>query len=107
MSWLYLFLAITFEITGTTFMKMSNGFSHIMPTLGTAISYIACFILLSFALKTIDMGIAYAIWSAFGLSVIAVIGIIFFHEDINPIKIISLILIIIGVIGLNLSSRCH
>lgn len=107
MSWLYLSLAIIFEIIGTTLMKMSNGFSLLMPAVGTLFSYIVCFTLLSFALKTIDMGIAYAIWSAAGLSVIAAIGIIFFHEDINPVKIISLILIIAGVIGLNLSCKGH
>ncbi len=107
MSWLYLSLAIIFEIIGTTLMKMSNGFSLLMPALGCLFSYIVCFVLLSFALKTIDMGIAYAIWSAAGLSVIAAIGIVFFHEDINPVKIISLILIIAGVIGLNLSCKGH
>ena len=107
MSWLYLFLAILFEILGTTFMKLSNGFSQLMPTIGTTISYITCFILLSFALKSIDMGIAYAIWSAAGLSIIAAIGIVFFHEDISLLKIFSLILIIAGVIGLNLSCKGH
>ncbi len=107
MSWLYLFLAIIFEIIGTTLMKMSNGFSLPMPTFGTLISYAVCFTLLSFALKTIDMGIAYAIWSAVGLSIIAAIGIIFFHEDVNALKIISLVLIILGVIGLNLCTKMH
>lgn len=107
MSWLYLFLAIIFEIAGTTAMKMSNGFSLILPTIGTLTAYTICFTFLSFALKTIDMGIAYAIWSAVGLSIIAAIGIIFFHEDISIIKIASLILIIIGVIGLNISTRMH
>lgn len=107
MSWLYLFLAIIFEIIGTTLMKLSNGFTIIIPTAGSLLSYLVCFTFLSFALKTIDVGIAYAIWSAVGLSVIAAIGIIFFHEDVNPIKIISLSLIIVGIIGLNLSTKLH
>lgn len=107
MSWLYLFLAIIFEIIGTTLMKLSNGFSVLMPTIGTLLAYAVCFTLLSFALKTIDMGIAYAIWSALGLSIIAVIGIIFFHENISAIKIISLLFVVIGVVGLSLSTKMH
>ena len=102
MSWLYLVLAIIFETLGTTALKMSNGFSVLLPSVATIITYILCFLFLSFALKTIDVSVAYAIWSAFGILLISIIGIIFFHESINFIKIISILLIIFGTVGLKL-----
>lgn len=104
MSYLFLFLAIIFEITGTTFLKLSNGFSVLLPSIGTIIAYICTFYFLSLTLKTIEMGISYAIWCAVGMSLIALIGIVFFHESANPTKIISLLLIIVGVVGLCLNN---
>ena len=103
MSWLYLVLAIIFETLGTTALKMSNGFSVLLPSVATIITYILCFLFLSFALKTIDVSVAYAICSAFGILLISIIGIIFFHESINFIKIISILLIIFGTVGLKLA----
>ena len=103
MSWLYLVLAIIFETLGTTALKMSNGFSVLLPSVATIITYILCFLFLSFALKTIDVSVAYAIWSAFGILLISIIGIIFCHESINFIKIISILLIIFGTVGLKLA----
>ena len=103
MSWLYLVLAIIFETLGTTALKMSNGFSVLLPSVATIITYILCFLFLSFALKTIDVSVAYAIWSAFGILLISIIGIIFFHESINFIKIISILLIIFGTVGLKIA----
>lgn len=104
MSYLFLFLAIIFEIAGTTLLKMSHGFSVLLPSIGTIAAYCFTFYFLSLTLKTVEMGIAYAIWCAVGMSLIAVIGIIFFHESANPIKIISLLFIIIGVVGLCLNN---
>ena len=101
---LYLILAIIFEIIGTTALKMSNGFSVLLPSIGTIISYGLCFLFLSYALKTIDMSIAYAIWGAFGILLISAIGMIFFHESVNLVKVVSIILIIIGTVGLKLAS---
>lgn len=104
MAWIYLTLAILLEVFATTMMKLSNGMTEVIPSVMMFIGYILCFTLLSFALKTIDMSIAYAIWCAVGIVVVAAIGILFFHENINTIKILSTILIIAGVIGLKLSS---
>ena len=64
MSWVYLILAIIFEIFATTFLKMSNGFSVLMPSIGTVIGYVLCYLFLSYALITIDMSVAYAIWGS-------------------------------------------
>ena len=103
MSWLYLFLAIVFETLGTTFLKMSEGFSILIPSIGVVFGYILCFIFLSFALKTIDMSVAYAIWCAFGILLVSIVGIWFFGENVNILKIASIILIITGTVGLKLA----
>lgn len=107
MDWIYLILAIIFEITSTTLMKMSDGFTKILPTVGTFLGYIICFSFLSIALKKIDMGVAYAIWGAAGITVMAVIGILVFKESISVLKILSILFIVLGVIGLNLSGASH
>lgn len=104
MSWLYLALAIVFETIGTTLLKLSNGFSVLIPSVGTVFSYIFSFLFLSYALKTIDVSIAYAVWGALGILLISTIGVIFFHEQLSLIKIVSIILIVLGTIGLRLSS---
>lgn len=107
MEWLYLFLAIGFEITATTLMKMSYGFSKILPSIGTLLGYILCFTFLSIALKKIDMSIAYAVWSATGIVVLSAIGIFVFKENMNVLKAISILFIVIGVVGLNMSGVSH
>ncbi len=101
---LYLSMAILAEVIGTTMLKMSNGFKVVGPTVLFVIFYIASFYALAQALKTIDMGIAYAIWAAVGLTIVTLIGILIFHEPINWIKALSILFIVIGVVGLRLSS---
>lgn len=107
MEWLYLVLSILFEILATTLLKMSEGFSKILPTVGTCVGYVLCFAFLSIALKKLDMSVAYAIWSAAGITVLTAIGILIFKESISVMKIVSIIFIIVGVIGLNLSGVSH
>lgn len=104
MSWLYLSLAIVFETIGTAMLKLSNGFSLLLPSIGAILGYIFCFLFLSYALKTIDVSIAYAIWGALGIFLISAIGIIFFHESATPLKLVSILFIILGTIGLRLSA---
>lgn len=104
MSWFYLILAILLETFGTTSLKLSNGFTVLFPSLGAIISYGLCFLFLSYALKTMDVSIAYAIWVAFGILLISAIGIIFLHESVSLLKIISILFIIIGTVGLRLAS---
>lgn len=104
MSWIYLILAIIFETMGTTALKLSNGFSVLMPSVGTVVAYVLSFLFLSYALKTIDVSIAYAIWGAFGILLISTIGVIFFHEHLSLIKVISILFIVLGTIGLRLAN---
>jgi small multidrug resistance pump len=104
MGWLYLSLAILFELSGTLCMKLSQGFYKLVPFILMFVFYIFAFTSLTFALKKIEIGIAYAIWSGVGTALIAIIGILYFNESINLFKICSLLLIILGVVGLNFSS---
>ena len=105
MHWIYLFAAIFFEISGTTCMKLSEGFQKPLPSVGIFIFYCASIVSLTLAVRTIDISIAYAIWSAVGVAIIALIGALFFGEQLSPLRIFFLATIIIGVVGLNLSSR--
>ena len=104
MSWVHLILAIIFETFATTFLKMSNGFSVLMPSIGTVIGYVFLFIFLSYALKTIDISVAYAIWGSLGILLISIIGMVFFHESVSVLKVASIALIILGTVGLRLAS---
>jgi small multidrug resistance pump len=101
--WLYLAGAIMLEIAGTTSMKISHGFSNIVPSVLIFVFYAASFTALTLALKKIDVSSAYAI----GTALITVIGIAYFREPATIIKLVSIVLIIIGVVGLNLSGVKH
>lgn len=102
-SWIFLGLAIGAEVLGTTCMKYSAGLSKIWPALLMFCCYGASLGFLSIALKTMEIGIAYAIWAGVGTAAIAAIGMIFFQEGISLLKFLSLGLVIVGVVGLHLS----
>lgn len=104
MSWLFLALSILFETIATSALKLSNGLTVLLPTVGAIVGYICCFSLFSQALKTIDMSVAYAIWSSVGIVLLALISLIFFHETFSFAKIFFISLIIIGTVGLKIIS---
>ncbi|TVM03383.1 MAG: hypothetical protein CV087_05405 [Candidatus Brocadia sp. WS118] len=103
MSWLYLILAILLEVSGTTCLKLSQGFTKTLPSILLFILYGCSFSAFSLALKKIEVSVAYAVWSGVGTTLIATVGILWFREPLSAVKIISIGLIIIGVIGLRLS----
>jgi small multidrug resistance pump len=107
MSWLYLVLAIVLEVSGTTSMKLSQGFTKILPSALMFLFYGLSLSALTLALKKIDVSVAYAVWSGLGTALIASVGVLWFREPLNALKIISLLLIIMGVIGLNLGGGVH
>lgn len=84
-------------------MKLSQGFTQLWPTV--LVFYGFSFTASTFALKTIDISIAYAIWMALGTALIALIGILWFNETLSMLKVIALLLIITGVVLLNISSK--
>lgn len=107
MPFLYLALAIVCEVIGTVSLKLSDGFSRLAPSLVTGITYLTSIYLISLTLKKLDISVAYAIWSAAGITLLTVIGIFWFKEPISPAKIISLVLITAGMVGLQLSNGMH
>jgi len=104
LSWVYLAIAIILEVAGTMAMKLSEGFTKLVPSIAMGVFYIASLFALTLAIKRIDMSVAYAIWAGVGTSLITINGIIYFKEPLTLLKTISIALIIIGVVGLNLSS---
>lgn len=107
MTWIFLVLAILLEVAGTTCMKLSDGFTKMVPSVLLFVFYTLSFGMLTLALKRIDVSVAYAVWSGVGTALIATIGVLWFKEPMTALKLISLALIIIGVIGLNLSGGAH
>ena len=107
MTWLYLALAILLEVSGTTCMKLSEGFTKVVPSILLFVFYSLSFTMLTLSLKKLDVSIAYAVWSGVGTALIAAIGVLWFREPATALKFISLGLIIIGVVGLNLSGGAH
>jgi len=103
MHWLLLALAIALEVAGTTAMKYSNGLSNLIPSLLMSLFYVLSIVALAFALKKIELSIAYAIWAGMGTAIIAMLGIFYFQESVSAMKVISILLIVVGVVGLNLA----
>jgi small multidrug resistance pump len=106
-SWIYLMCAILLEVAGTTCMKLSEGFTKLLPSLFIFLFYGLSFIALTLCIKRIDVSIAYAFWAGLGTALIAVIGMAYFKEPISALKLVCLALIILGAVGLNLSSPQH
>ncbi|MEH2377918.1 MAG: multidrug efflux SMR transporter [Nostoc sp.] len=102
-SWIYLIAAILFEVSGTTCMKLSQGFTKIVPSVLIFVFYGLCFSFLTLALKRLEVSVAYSVWAGLGTILIAIIGIIWFRESATLIKLMSIALIIMGVIGINAS----
>jgi small multidrug resistance pump len=103
--WIYLVIAIVFEVAGTTAMKFSEGFTKTVPSVVMFVFYILSLVALTYALKKIDMSMAYAVWAGVGTALITIVGIFLFKEPAGMVKILSIALIIIGVVGLHLSSE--
>lgn len=105
MAWLYLMFAILLEVAGTVSMKLSQGFTKALPSTLMVVFYLLAFSSLNLSLKHIPVSVAYAIWSGIGTAAIAVIGFLVFQESLNVWKAVSILLIILGVIGLNIGGE--
>jgi small multidrug resistance pump len=102
--WLILCLSIALEVCGTVCLKLSDGMSRPLPILGVILFYLSAFALMSNSLKSLEIGIVYAIWAAAGTALIAIIGIVFFGESIASGKIVGLAFVIAGVVLLKVSN---
>ena len=104
---LLLFLAIVAEVVATTSLKLSNGMTRLIPTLVMITGYGIALWLMSISIRTIPVGVTYAIWAGLGTVGIVIVGLVLFHEKLDAPRIIGITLIISGVIILNLFSRVH
>jgi small multidrug resistance pump len=103
MSWMWLYLAIVLEVAATVCMKLSDGFSRAMPTVLMVLLYGISFFPTVMALRRLDVGMAYAVWSAVGTTLITIIGMALFNEQMSLSKMAALGIIVFGVVMLNLS----
>ena len=92
--WLMLLAAILCEVMATTSMKLSEGFTKPIPSITMMVGYISSAVLITFAIKRIELSIAYAIWAGLGVFLTTLIGVYFFRETLTPMKVISAAMII-------------
>ena len=102
-AYLYLLAAIAAEVFATSTIKSTDGFTRLWPTLACAAGYHISFVALAQAVKGVQVGVAYAIWSGLGTAAIVAIGAAFLGEPITVTKVTGMALIIAGVVTLNLS----
>jgi small multidrug resistance pump len=103
--WILLSIAIVSEVIATSCLKASEGFTRLWPSLVVILGYMLAFYFLSLTLKTIPVGVAYAIWSGVGIVLIALIGWFFLKQSLDIPAVIGLVLIVAGVIVINVFSR--
>ncbi|MBE8715994.1 quaternary ammonium compound efflux SMR transporter SugE [Cellvibrio polysaccharolyticus] len=104
MSWFILVIAGLLETGWAIGLKYTEGFTRLWPSVWTIAAMIVSFWLLAFAMKTLPVGTAYGVWVGIGAVGTVILGIALFHEPVNPARLISVGLIILGIIGLKLSS---
>jgi small multidrug resistance pump len=98
-------VAIALEVAGTSLLQRSEQFSRLWPTVGMVACYLVSFYLLSLSLRVLPLGIAYAIWSAVGIVLVAVIGLVAFGQRLDLPAVIGLGLIVAGVAVVNVFSK--
>ena len=103
MRWVLLSIAILSELGGSTCMKLSNGFTNLYASIFTFVFWGISFSIFIFALKHFDLSFIYAIWAGLGILLVSVIGMTYFKEPVNTMKIVSIFIIVVGVVLLNLS----
>ncbi|MFC9710684.1 multidrug efflux SMR transporter [Paenibacillus sp. JNUCC31] len=101
--WILLALAIGLELSGTILMRVSDGFTRLWPSIFMFACYGASFTLLNFAVKYMPLGVAYAIWSGVGITLIGIVGHYFLGERLKAMSIVWMGFILIGIIGLKWS----
>lgn len=105
--WASLAIAIIFGVLGTISMKISHGLEHIKPAISLTIFYTISFVAMTFAMQYIQLSVIYAVWSGAGTVLVSLIGVIYFGESLSVRKILFLLLIIVGVIGIHFGDGIH
>ena len=104
-AYVYLAFAIVFEVTATTFLVKSEQFTRLIPTLIMAVLYAISFYLLTITIKTIPIGIAYALWGGLGIVLTSLIALFFFKQTLDTAAVIGIAMIVGGVVVMNLLSN--
>ncbi|GAA4197646.1 multidrug efflux SMR transporter [Streptosporangium oxazolinicum] len=107
MAWVFIVVAGLFEVAMAYSLKLSDGFSVPLPSVGFVVFSVLSFGLLAIGLKTLEVGTAYAVWTGIGAVGTAALGIVALGEDASALKIASILLIVAGVVGLNLAGGGH
>jgi small multidrug resistance pump len=105
MNYFYLVIAIGFEVFATSALKATDGFTRFWPSVATIIGYGLAFYFLSLPIRTIPVGVVYAIWSGAGILLIAGIGWVYFRQTLDWPAVLGLSLIVTGVLVVNLFSK--
>lgn len=105
MGWLFLALTIISEVSGTTMMKLSEGYTKLIPSILSVFFYISTLAFMTFTLKHLGIGITYALWSGIGIVLVTIIGFFLFNETISFQKSLFIVLILVGAVGLKLSTQ--
>lgn len=103
--WILLGVAIVAEVIGTSFLKASEGFTKLVPSVVVVVAYAVAFYVFSLVLKTLPVGIAYAIWAGAGVALIVLVGYTFYGQVLDAPAIIGILLIVSGVVVINLLSN--
>lgn len=103
MSWIYLLLAGLFEVGWAVGLKYTDGFSRPLPTLLTVAAMAISLVLLGLAIRELPLGTAYAIWTGLGAAGTVLAGVLLFGEALTPLRLASLALLLLGVVGLKLA----
>ncbi|MEM7767404.1 MAG: multidrug efflux SMR transporter [Pseudomonadota bacterium] len=103
-AWLFLAGAIALEVSGTFFLKLSNGFENWQWGMVSIACYSACFWMLAPAMKVLPVGIVYAIWAGVGIVAAALIGMIAFGDRMGPVQLVCVAMILVGAVGLRLTT---
>ena len=101
MSYLYLLGAIIFEVCGTLLIPLTNNFKNIIPLFGLMVCYLISFYFMTFAIKTIPLAIVYATWSGLGIFIVAILGFLFYNQQLQWQSIVGLFFIALGVTLVN------
>jgi small multidrug resistance pump len=104
-TYLILFFAVVCEVIATTALKFSQGFTKLIPSIIVTIGYGLSFYLLSIALKSMPIGVVYAIWSGIGLVLTVIVGIVIWHETLDWARTIGILMILLGIFLINVVSN--
>lgn len=104
MAWTYVLIAGVCEILWATGLKYTDGFTRLWPSVGTVLAMAASFWFLANSLRAIPLGTAYAVWTGIGAAGMALVGILFFDESREPLRLLCLLLVVVGIIGLKVTA---